>query len=199
MTNTLREFVAEYFDAAVDLAQKHIPLANILADDDTVPWMETAKSHMGLKEIPGRRHEAKIMSWADDIGGWVADYYTSDEIPWCGLFIAGTLIANNIDVTIKNPLSALAYRKQGFHCDPCYGAIMTFTRRGGGHVGYYVSEDDNYYHILGGNQSNKVCVTKVSKVRFKEARWPTGHETLYEHNKGRIHKVFDGKVSIDEA
>lgn len=41
-----------------------------------------------------------------------------------------------------------------------------------GHVGFYVSEDSGTYHILGGNQSNAVTITKVRKGRFLGARWP---------------------------
>ena len=49
---------------------------------------------------------------------------------------------------------------------------MVFTRSGGGHVGFYVSEDKEAYNILGGNQSDKVSVARVGKDRFLEARWP---------------------------
>ena len=34
------------------------------------------------------------------------------------------------------------------------GDILTFKRNGGGHVGLYVGEDKDCYHVLGGNQGN---------------------------------------------
>jgi uncharacterized protein (TIGR02594 family) len=163
------------------------------------PWFEEAKRLRGLDEIPGKRSNAKIMSWAADIGGWIKNYYTNDDIPWCGLFVAHCMMASGIKNTLKNPLSARAWAKFGVKCEPCPGAVMVFSRKGGGHVGFYVSEDKTYYHILGGNQSNSVNVTKVSKKRFLAARWPKNYPTLYKRVKGRVVKKFDGKVSTNEA
>ena len=47
-----------------------------------------------------------------------------------------------------------------------------FQRESGGHVGFYVAEDATAYHVLGGNQSNKVCITRVAKDRLLAARRP---------------------------
>lgn len=165
----------------------------------TIPWVETAVKLLGTKEVPGSRSNKVIMSWADDIGGWVDGYYKNDGIPWCGLFVGHLMAANKIKITIKNLLSARAWGKFGFEVEPCYGAIMVFSRSGGGHVGLYVSEDSKYYHILGGNQSDSVNVTKIAKSRFLSARWPTGYENLHQMYKGRIVKSFDGEVSYNEA
>ena len=41
-----------------------------------------------------------------------------------------------------------------------------------GHIGFYWAEDDDAYHILGGNQSNSVSVTRIAKERLITARWP---------------------------
>ncbi len=164
-----------------------------------VPWMHTAKALMGTKEIRGRKHNSKIMRWAKDIGGWVASYYKNDEIPWCGLFVAHCMNANSIEIGFKNPLGARNWNKFGMKCEPQYGAVMVFSRKGGGHVGFYVSEDSKYYHILGGNQSNSVNTTKVAKNRYLGARWPTKYPTAQKQFAGRIKKKFDGKVSTNEA
>ena len=162
-----------------------------------IPWVDTAIKLIGTSEIPGRRSNSVIIGWARSIGGWIKDYYTNDDIPWCGLLVAHCMRDNDIDVTIKNPLSARAWNEFGIKTSPCYGCIMVFSRKGGGHVGFYVSEDDNYYHILGGNQSNKVNVTKVAKNRFLGSRWPKGYTSIKP--KGRIIKRFDGQVSTNEA
>ena len=164
-----------------------------------VPWMETAKSHLGLKEIRGKRHNKKIIQWAKDFGGWVANYYKTDEIPWCGLFTLHCIMDNGIPVKMKNPLGARNWNKFGFKTTPRYGAIMVFSRKGGGHVGFYVSEDSKTYHILGGNQSNSVNVTKIAKSRFLGARWPHGYQSLHDLHDGRIKRKFAGKLSVNEA
>lgn len=161
-----------------------------------LPWIVTAEALMFTTEIPGTQSNSVILSWAKKIGGFVATYYKNDDIPWCGLFVAWCMKTNDIPITINNPLSALEWSKFGIKTDPCYGCIMVFSRTGGGHVGFYMSEDSDSYHILGGNQSNMVNITKVAKSRFHSARWPTGYEKLI--TPGRIKRTFDGKLSVNE-
>ncbi len=58
---------------------------------------------------------------------------------------------------------------------PRLGCVLVFTRAGGGHVGFYVGEDNTAYHVLGGNQGNSVSVTRLEKSRLSPGgmRWPT--------------------------
>lgn len=136
-------------------------------------WMREARRYMGLTEIPGPKSDPTILSWAKRLGGWIASYYTDDDTPWCGLFI-GNLIATTLpnEPLPSNPLSALAWGKFGRALSkPSLGAIMTFRRPGGGHVGIYVGEDATHYHVLGGNQGNKVSITRVEKNRLDAIRW----------------------------
>ena len=49
---------------------------------------------------------------------------------------------------------------------------MTFKRPGGGHVGFYVGEDSTAYHVLSGNQFDKVGITRIDKSRLVAIRWP---------------------------
>lgn len=163
-----------------------------------LPWIVTAEALLYTTELAGKQNNnSRIMGWAKAIGGWIASYYKNDEIPWCGLFVAWCMRANDIAVEIDNPLSALAWNKFGFKTEPCYGCVMVFSRSGGGHVGFYISEDADNYHILGGNQSNQVNVSKVAKNRLVGARWPN----KYEHLKidGRIKRTFTGTVSTNES
>jgi hypothetical protein len=74
---------------------------------------------------------------------------------------------------------------------------MVFSRKGGGHVGFLLSEDADTYHILGGNQSDTVNVARIAKSRFVGARWPKGYEHL--HSPVRIKRTFDGQLSENEA
>jgi len=134
-------------------------------------WMDIAESLMGTKEAPGSVNNPVIISWAKGLGGWIGQYYTKDEIPWCGLFVAHCLNKAGLSYTQKS-LSAREWANWGVHCEPQLGAVMVFTRDGGGHVGFYKSEDAEAYHILGGNQGDKVSVVRVGKNRFLEARWP---------------------------
>jgi len=47
-----------------------------------------AMKFLGLKEIKGKVNNKTILGWANEIGGKLADIYKSDEIAWCGLFMA---------------------------------------------------------------------------------------------------------------
>jgi len=163
----------------------------------TPPWMETAVALMGLKETAGRASNNTILKWAELVGQGVDVDYTTDSIPWCGLFVSFCMQDNGL-VSVDQPLWAQNWNKYGKKLsEPAYGATMVFVRPGGGHVGFYASEDATYYHILGGNQSDSVCITKVAKGRCIGYRWPTDMEKFLE--KGRIKKTFDGKVSTNEA
>lgn len=189
--------------ASDTIVEATVAPVSLASGSKLVPWMETAKKLMGTREIAGKRSNNKIMEWAKALGRSVSSIYTNDDIPWCGLFVAHVMNVNGIKHGFANPLGARNWLKFGVKTAPCYGAVMVFWRgkKSGwsGHVGLYVSEDDNYYHILGGNQSNSVNVTKIAKNRFLGARWPSNYPTLRKRQSGRIHKKFDGKVSINEA
>ena len=162
-----------------------------------MPWINIAQKLLGTDEVPGPKSNPVIVKWAKDMGGFTAKYYTSDDIPWCGLFVGHCIFEAGIKVTIENPLYARDWNEFGTKCQPCFGAIMVFARDGGGHVGFYVSEDADTYHILGGNQSDSVNVTRVAKERLLGARWPTEYMNLMKPDK--IVKKFDAKISRNEA
>jgi len=50
--------------------------------------------------------------------------------------------------------------------------VLIFQREGGGHVGIYIAEDKDCYHVLGGNQSDAVTITRISKKRCVGIRRP---------------------------
>ncbi len=161
-------------------------------------WMREARRFMGLKEIAGAKSDPIIISWAKKLGGWITDYYTNDDIAWCGLFMAhcigSTLPGEHLPA---NPLGALNWSTFGHALTPpAPGAILTFHRTGGGHVGLYVGEDKTAYHVLGGNQSNSVSITRVEKARLEDARWPiTGDAPV----PGRVYLTPGGELSKNEA
>jgi len=105
--------------------------------------------------------------------------YNDDDIPWCGLFVAHCMGSQLPEERLPNiPLRARAWENFGHGEDePCLGAVMVFWRQskasGKGHVGFYWAEDDGAYHILGGNQSNSVSITRISRDRLLDARWPS--------------------------
>jgi uncharacterized protein (TIGR02594 family) len=140
----------------------------------SIPWMAEAKRLIGVTETAGKGNSPTIMGWAQDakIG------YDADETPWCGLFVAHCITSTLPDEPLpKNPLGARQWRKFGVEVDPQFGATLCFWRGSVdgwmGHVGYYWAEDATTYHVLGGNQSDAVTITRMPKSRLLEARWPT--------------------------
>jgi uncharacterized protein (TIGR02594 family) len=159
------------------------------------PWMNTAYSKLGLEESPGSKNNPEIMKWAKETE--LTKDFTADSVPWCGLFVAWAFARNGIDF-VKDPLWAQNWNKFGDKLsEPAFGCVMVFVRKGGGHVGFYVGEDSQNYHILGGNQTDSVSVTKVAKNRCIGYRWPTNYGKFLV--KGRIRKQMAGSISKNEA
>jgi uncharacterized protein (TIGR02594 family) len=140
-----------------------------LSQEDAPRHLLKAIELYGTTEIVGPKHNPVIMGWAEELG---IDYYTTDEIPWCGLFVA--IVIKRADrKVVRDPLRALSWSSFGVEVDTAMlGDILTFTRKGGGHVGIYISEDDTAYHVLGGNQSNQVNITRIAKSRIHQIRRP---------------------------
>jgi uncharacterized protein (TIGR02594 family) len=123
----------------------------------------------GTMEKPGTADNPIIIGWAKEVGGEVADVYRADSIPWCGLFMA--VVAKRAGKEPpKHPLWALSWSAFGAKADtPALGDVLVFTRGTGGHVGLYVGEDATAFHVLGGNQSDRVCIARIAKARLYAA------------------------------
>lgn len=155
-------------------------------------WLELAKSLEGLKEIPGPKHSSKIQAMLTKLRAWWQD----DETPWCGTFVAYCLQSSGQPI-IKNWFRAKEWISYGKGLDLLSlapGAILVFSRSGGGHVGFYVGESKGFYSVLGGNQANAVNVMRIDKSRCIGARWPEGVPVT-----GGPVKISVGKTSKNEA
>lgn len=151
--------------------------ANLREEDLTegLPWMDAAFSVMGLHET---RNNETLRRFLISDGSTVGD---PAQIPWCGDFVQTCIKRALPDEPFtgrvaQNPYLAYNWKDFGTPCVPCVGAVMDFWRGSPasiyGHVGFYLSEDATHYHIVGGNQSNKVSVTKIAKNRLRAVRWP---------------------------
>lgn len=156
---------------------------------------EALKTH-GLHETRGEKHTPEIIEMAERLGGAIKDFYTADEIPWCGLAVSYWIKQAGFE-----PLSGYSQIRARDFADwgnpaykPSFGDVLTFWRgaQGGrdGHVGLYVCEDADAFHVIGGNQNNQVNITRIAKNRLIAARrcpWkikqPTGVKPFYTKNK----------------
>jgi uncharacterized protein (TIGR02594 family) len=160
--------------------------------------VEGLKLH-GTLEAKGAANNPIILQWAKEVGGWEGNYYTNDSIPWCGLFAA--VVAKRAGKTVvKNYLGALSWSSFGTlinKSDVGLGDILTFIRPGGGHVGFYIAEDATAYHVLGGNQSDSVNITRIAKIRLYSCNRPQ-----YNNKPLSVKKYWmaaDGNLSTNEA
>lgn len=137
-------------------------------------WITWARSQIGTAEVPGAKSNPKILSWAQRLGAKVLGIsYTDDDTPWCGLFVTAALAQAGLT---SPPISirASSWETWGVRTTPRMGAVLVFTRPGGGHVGFYVGETDTHFLVLGGNQGNKVSEVLIEKARCTAVRWPMG-------------------------
>ena len=156
----------------------------------------------GTVEALGPLNNPAIIAWAKEIGGNVEKIYKADEIPWCALFIA-VIAKRSGNELVKDPLWALNWGTFGVHSDvPMLGDVMVFVRKTAdgkkaGHVALYVGEDATSYHVLGGNQSDCVCITRLLKTRLYTSRRPAYQ--IQAPNIRVVSLASSGKVSVDEA
>jgi len=141
----------------------------------TLPWMQIAQAfeRMGVIEQPGTKHHPLIL-WFHQQTSLKA---TTDEVPWCSAFACAVMeMAGH-----KSPRSAAArdWLKWGKPLDkPAFGCIVVFDRadpsnKSAAHVAFWWGDRaDNRVDVLGGNQSNKVCVAPYDKSDAIGYRWP---------------------------
>jgi uncharacterized protein (TIGR02594 family) len=158
-----------------------------------------ARALIGTKEIIGNIHSDVIMKWAKELG--LEKVYTADEIAWCGLFVCycAHKAGLEINMTAKESLWALNWNKFGTRQKiAMLGDVLTFSRNGGGHVGIYVGEDNTCYHVLGGNQSNMVSITRIEKTRLSQIR-RTAWKISQPENVRVVKLTSTGFISKNEA
>ncbi|WP_380873585.1 hypothetical protein ACFB49_42440 [Sphingomonas sp. DBB INV C78] len=152
---------------------------------------------VGTVETPGAASNPIIMAWRDELNraGKPIVGYSNDGIPWCGLYMAIVALRAGKPV-VANPLwarnwatfGAAVARNRGTAATPkleflpgmaaSLGDVLVFVRDGGGHVGIYIGEDGDQakntgaYHVLGGNQSDQVCIRRIERARCIAVRRP---------------------------
>lgn len=180
------------------LPENHDPRYAWLWREDGPRILKEALSMYGVLEIKGEENNPLIIEWAKEIGGWIGGWYKEDSVPWCGLFTGVCALRADFSFSQKM-LSAKAWAEWGNPVDrPMLGDVLVFTRRGGGHVGLYVGEDKTTYHVLGGNQSDAVNITRLSKARLMTARrcpW----RVAQPDNVRVVHLTVGGKLSENES
>ncbi len=157
-------------------------------------WIAEARTHIGLREVPGPKNNSVILGWLRKLRAWWSD----DATPWCGSFAATCLT----DAGLTPPKDW--YRATSWLAlpvalsRPAYGCVVVFTRDGGGHVGFVVGKDRaGNLMVLGGNQGDAVNIKPFALNRVAGYRWPSAYPSTGRFNLPVLDS--DGKVSDNEA
>lgn len=162
---------------------------------DVFPWMELGLRKKGLHE---KRDNAALRAFLSSDGRTLGDPAIH---PWCGDFVE-TCIAVAVPGAVlpSNPYLARNWLSFGQGVHPCFGSILVFWRKKlagiEGHVGFYYAEDPECFHVLGGNQSDAILISRILKTRLLGARLPTVGGPF---PRKIIRSAADWDVSIDEA
>ena len=122
--------------------------------------VKIAANEIGIKEIPGRENEKRIVDYAKEAG---FKGITDDETPWCSIFVNWCCMKAGLQRTHRaNARSWLGVGRPVD--DPVTGDIVVFWRdkpsSWKGHVGIFMGYSKNRMRVytLGGNQKNSVSI-----------------------------------------
>lgn len=123
-------------------------------------WQERVA---GVKEIPGHEANPEIIKYGESVSLDI----DSDETPWCSSFV--NWCVQESDNKGTNSARARSWLNWGFHIErPHFGCVVVLSRGTSptaGHVGFFVTKDENDVLILGGNQSNSVNISRYPASR----------------------------------
>jgi uncharacterized protein (TIGR02594 family) len=136
----------------------------------TPPWLKIALAEKRVVEIAGAKANPRIVEYHSV----TTLRATSDEVPWCSAFACWAMEAAGV----PSPASARArdWLKWGIAIEaPRPGCIVIVTRGDNpeqGHVGFWLSEDDEHVFIFGGNQGDMVCTEAFQRSSVLGYRMP---------------------------
>lgn len=138
------------------------------------PWVRIALGELGVAEVPGSGDNPRIVEYLKSTT-LDRELASNDETPWCAAFVNWCM--EMAGYAAMDSAWAKSWLKWGRRVlKPERGAVVVFTRDGGGHVAFYMEEDPNDKErimVLGGNQGNKVCVASYPKSRVLGYRMPS--------------------------
>jgi uncharacterized protein (TIGR02594 family) len=120
----------------------------------------------GVREIAGAAADERISMYLATVGQG-----KSDEIPWCSAFVSWCVEQAGFASTgMANARSWLLWGKKVI--TPQLGDVAVFRRGTGwqGHVGFVLDANHGLVTLLGGNQSDRVCVSHYGVADLLEYR-----------------------------
>ena len=139
-----------------------VSMAHVEALTTTAPvaepkWLAVARAEIGVKEYPGAQHNPRVIKYLKS----TTNQATSDETAWCSAFVNWCVVQAGVAGT--NSAAARSWLKWGRALsEPVPGCMVVFQRGSSptsGHVAFYLETRGTGILVLGGNQSNSVCVS----------------------------------------
>jgi uncharacterized protein (TIGR02594 family) len=172
---------------------------NWLKSEGAPKMLVEAIKHHGILEHVGKGSNPNILGWAKEVG--VSGWYTDDDIPWCGLFVGVVAKRCGYPFPASKLLAAREWINWGVPVTSgreMLWDVLVFSRDGGGHVGFYVGENEKAFLVFGGNQSNAVGFAWIAKSRLLGARRPL-YKIGEPANVRKILLTETGELSKNEA
>lgn len=151
--------------------------ANILQVDVAKFYETNSDNHNETSEIDEFVSNHSIADSHNLFGQNLKIITEGHQVSWCGLFMG--IVAHNSGIkSVKEPLYPINWGNFGIEASvPMFGDILIFirlaeNRKKAGHVGLYIGEDRECYHVLGANENDTVCITRILKSRLYIARRP---------------------------
>lgn len=141
-----------------------------IVETEEFPWMPIAMSEQGQKETPGDGNNPRIVEYlrSTDLDSVSA---AKDSTFWCSAFV--NWCVEKAGFAGSNSAWARSWLNWGRSVSrPRRGCIAVFSRGTGGHVAFYVDAVGSEYRVLGGNQSDSVCIANYPKARLLGFRVP---------------------------
>lgn len=159
------------------------------------PWMITAMNEIGQKEIPGPiKANPRVMEYHKAARAtWIKGDSEKGEA-WCASFISWVMRQHGY-MPPKEAYRAKSWKDFGRSVTkPTYGVIAVKKRGGGsGHVAFVVgkSQDGKSLYMLGGNQKDKVQISKYKKNVWNKFVIPNNYDASYD-----LLPIYNGKFSV---
>ncbi|HEX8906170.1 MAG TPA: TIGR02594 family protein [Longimicrobiaceae bacterium] len=156
------------------LSAEHVTVDDGIDPDaprpDDHPWYAIAWAERGVAEFDGPKDNPRIAEYqkATDLGE------TGDDIPWCSCFV--NWVMKQAAQPRTKSAAARSWEHFGREIDkPERGCIVVFTRGDAthGHVSLFVSQEGDMLRVLGGNQGNRVQISKYPLARKLTYRMPS--------------------------
>lgn len=167
---------------------------------DNAPWMRTAEKYLGTKEIRGSRHNPVVVAFFAKSGH---PEIKNDETAWCSAFLNAVMYENGYSGTKSLMARSWLKWKDGEKVTtPRFGDIVIFSRGSDpafGHVAFFVSWDDEYITVIGGNQSDGVTKARYSRSRLLGFRRPKSTSKTGSPTIPKMTDVPEKKITSTEV